>query len=78
LPDEEEYTKALSLSRLAYDLENLLSPMLAAALLAVMTFHWLFAGTALGFLASAALVGAAGLALAREAGRQDSFFQRAT
>jgi len=78
LPDEEEYTKALSLSRLAYDLENLLSPMLAAALLAVMTFHWLFAGTALGFLASAALVGAAGLALAREAGRQDSFFQRVT
>ncbi|EMB4355599.1 MFS transporter, partial [Pseudomonas aeruginosa] len=28
LPDEEDYTKALSLSRLAYDLESLISPML--------------------------------------------------
>lgn len=56
LPDEAEYTRALSLSRLAYDLENLVSPALAAALLTVIGFHWLFAGTALGFLASAALV----------------------
>jgi MFS family permease len=56
LPDEAGYTRALSLSRLAYDLESLASPMLAAALLAVVGFHWLFAGTALGFLASAALV----------------------
>ena len=30
LPDETQYTRALSLSRLAYDLENLLSPTLAA------------------------------------------------
>ena len=29
LPEEEEYTRALSLSRLAYDLESLLSPTLA-------------------------------------------------
>ncbi|WP_156456573.1 MFS transporter, partial [Blastomonas sp. CCH2-A2] len=43
LPDEEEYTNALSLSRLAYDLESLLSPILAAALLTVISFHWLFA-----------------------------------
>ena len=33
LPDEKEYTRALSLSRLAYDLESVVSPMLAAALL---------------------------------------------
>jgi len=33
LPDEREYTRALSLSRLAYDLESVISPMLAAALL---------------------------------------------
>lgn len=45
LPDEREYTRALSLSRLAYDLESLLSPMLAAALLAVISFHNLFVGT---------------------------------
>ena len=56
LPDEESYTEALSLSRIAYDLESLLSPMLAAALLTVIGFHWLFGGTAIGFLVSAALV----------------------
>lgn len=56
LPDEAEYTRALSLSRLAYDLESLLSPMLAALLLTVISFHTLFGGTVIGFLASAALV----------------------
>lgn len=56
LPDEERYTRALSLSRLAYDMESLVSPMLAAALLTVIGFHWLFGGTVVGFLASAALV----------------------
>lgn len=56
LPDEARYTRALSLSRLAYDMESLISPMLAAALLSVISFHWLFGGTVLGFLASAALV----------------------
>ena len=56
LPDEEDYTNALSLSRLAYDLESLLSPALAAALLTVMAFGMMFFGTALGFIASALLV----------------------
>jgi H+ antiporter protein len=56
LPDEEEYTRALSLSRLAYDLENLVSPTLAAVLVGLMGFHWLFGGTVVGFLVSAALV----------------------
>ncbi|MBV1886393.1 MAG: MFS transporter [Parvibaculaceae bacterium] len=56
LPEEQDYTKALSLSRLAYDLENLLSPMVAAALLAVVSFHVLFVGTAFSFLVSAVLV----------------------
>lgn len=56
LEDEEEYTRALSLSRLAYDLESLLSPAIAAALLTVVSFHGLFAGTAVGFAVSAALV----------------------
>jgi MFS family permease len=56
LPDERDYTRALSMSRLAYDLENLISPMLAAALLTVVSFSALFGGTVLGFLASAALV----------------------
>lgn len=56
LPEEAEYTKALSLSRLAYDLEALASPAIAAALLGVIGFHWLFGLNALGFLVSAALV----------------------
>ncbi|MFD3538099.1 MFS transporter [Streptomyces sp. NPDC058662] len=56
LPEERDYTRALSLSRLAHDLESLLSPALAAALLTVLPSAWLFAGTAAGFLASAALV----------------------
>ncbi|WP_026379096.1 MFS transporter [Afifella pfennigii] len=56
LADEKAYTEALSLSRLAYDLEALLSPLLAGLLLTVLSFHWLFVGNAIGFLISAALV----------------------
>lgn len=56
LPDEREYTRALSLSRLAYDLEALVSPMLAAALLTAISFNNLFIGTVIGFLGSATLV----------------------
>ncbi|MFS8201466.1 MFS transporter [Streptomyces sp. CWNU-52B] len=56
LPAERDYTHALSLSRLAYDLESLFSPALAAALLSVITYNWLFLGTVAGFVASGALV----------------------
>ncbi len=56
LTDEQDYTRALSLSRLAYDLESLLSPMLAAALLLAVSFDTLFWGTGAGFVASALLV----------------------
>ena len=56
LPDEAEYTRALSLSRLAYDLETLTSPALAGLLLLVVPFSGLFAGTALGFVLSTWLV----------------------
>ncbi|MGQ7378973.1 MFS transporter, partial [Streptococcus suis] len=50
LPEERDYTRALSLSRLAYDMESLTSPILAAGLLTVMSYHWLFSGTAIGFV----------------------------
>jgi hypothetical protein len=50
------YTRALSLSRLAYDLENLLSLTLAAAALVVLTYNALFAANALVFIVSALLV----------------------
>ncbi|MBF6439593.1 MFS transporter [Nocardia cyriacigeorgica] len=56
LPDERDYTKALSAAQLAATMETLLSPMLAAAALAVISFHWLFVGTAIGFVVSAVLV----------------------
>ena len=56
LPDEAQYTRALSLSRLAYDIENLLSPALAAAALVAMSYDALFGANALAFLISALLV----------------------
>ena len=56
LPDEARYTRALSLSRLAYDLENLLSPLLAAAALTVVSFSGLFVANAVAFGISALLV----------------------
>lgn len=56
LPEERDYTRALSLSRLAYDMESLTSPILAAGLLTIINFHWLFSGTAIGFVCSALLV----------------------
>ncbi len=65
LTDERDYTRALSLSRLAYDLESLLSPLLAAVALAVVTYDVLFVGTAVGFVASALLVVAAVLPASR-------------
>src|SRR3546814_11991767 len=37
-------------------MESLTSPILAAGLLTVINFHWLFSGTAIGFLCSALLV----------------------
>lgn len=56
LPDEGNYTRALSLSRLSYDIENLASPALAGLLLTVMSYNWLFLGTMAGFCASALLI----------------------
>ncbi|MDE1460876.1 MFS transporter [Spartinivicinus poritis] len=56
IKNKAQYTKALSLSRLAYDLENLLSPMAAAALITLMSFNMLFLLNTVAFLISAALV----------------------
>ncbi|KAF0253640.1 MFS transporter [Pseudomonas putida] len=77
LPDEREYTRALSLSRLAYDLESVISPMLAAALLTVVSFHSLFGGTVVGFLVSAAMVVSAVLPVAVR-GPKRSIYERTT
>jgi MFS family permease len=77
LPNEKDYTRALSLSRLAYDTESLVSPLLAAALLTVISFHNLFAGTVVGFLASAALVASVVLPAAMKSERR-GIFERTT
>jgi MFS family permease len=61
LPDEKDYTKALARSRLADELENVVSPMLAAALLTLMSFPGVFLTTVIGLLVSAALIVAAAL-----------------
>ena len=78
LTNEDDYTQALSLSRLVYDLEALVSPMLAAALLSTLSFHYLFVGTAIGFLASAALVVSVILPQARKTAAPATFRQRLT
>lgn len=59
LDDEKIYTKGLSYSRIAYDLENLASPVLAAAFLTVSSFNGLFVANSITFLLSAALITAA-------------------
>lgn len=54
--EDEEYTKALSLSRLSIDLENILGYMLAAFILIFYDYKSLFIGTSFGFVASAILI----------------------
>ena len=78
LPEEHDYTRALSLSRLAYDLENLLSPTLAAVLLTVIDFHWLFGGTVVGFLCSAAFVVSVSLPSPKPPERRAGIYERTT
>ena len=56
VPDDAQYTRALSASQLASTMESLLSPVLAAVALAVMSYHWLFGFTVIGFALSATLV----------------------
>lgn len=54
--EESNYTRALSASQVAYTMESLLSPVLAAVALSFITFGWLFLGTSIGFVVSALLV----------------------
>ena len=78
LPDEAQYTRALSLSRLAYDLENLLSPLLAAAALAVVSYHVLFVANAGAFAVSALLVLSVVLPKAEWQARETGVWQELT
>ncbi|MBT2519832.1 MFS transporter [Arthrobacter sp. ISL-28] len=56
LTDERDYTRALSLSRLAHDMEALVSPVIAALLLTLISYNNLFIGTVAGFLFSALMI----------------------
>jgi MFS family permease len=76
LTDETDYTMGLSLSRLAYDLETLVSPLLAAALLTLINFQWLFSGTVVGFLVSAALVLSITLPISLAAVRSGGIYEK--
>ncbi len=55
-PDESRYTRALAYSRLAYEMERVLSPALAGLALLLVTYHSLFLLNALSFVVSALLL----------------------
>lgn len=65
LTDEARYTRALSLSRLAYDLEKLLSPIATAGALMLVSYDGLFLANGAAFLLSAGLVLSVALPQAR-------------
>jgi MFS family permease len=69
LPAPKDYTAALSASQFAVAMENMLSPLVAAAALTVVAFETLFVATAVGFLGAAALVAAATVPVARRSDR---------
>jgi MFS family permease len=77
LPEEGDYTRALSLSRLAVEMENVFSPLLAGLLLTVLAADSLFFGTVAGFLVSAVLVRSASVHAMRPA-KQRPFTDRLT
>ena len=54
--DETDYTKALSLFRIAQDMENILSYALATLLLLLLNYNLLFVGTFIGYFVSALLI----------------------
>ncbi|QUM77540.1 MFS transporter [Moritella sp. 24] len=54
--NQNQYIKALSLSRLAFDLEQIVSPILTALFLTTMSFRYLFVLDAATFIISAILI----------------------
>lgn len=71
--EETQYQKALSYSRLAYDLEQLLSPALAALLLTLVSFNGLFVLDAISFILSAVLISFAVIPPVQQSERPDRF-----
>lgn len=56
LPDKDQYVRALSYSRMAYDLEQIISPLLTAMLLLLIGFRDLFILDACTFVLSGVLI----------------------
>lgn len=77
LPEEETYTKALSYSRIAYTLESILSPVIAAAVLRVVPSNFLFYCAALAFVGSVAALLATRFPVATMLARKGPFLRRA-
>ncbi|SMC47111.1 MFS transporter [Primorskyibacter flagellatus] len=77
LPEEETYTRALAWSRIAYTLEAVLSPVIAAAVLNLVTGEALFVAAALAFLGSVVALLMAKFPARGEAARKGPFLKRA-
>ena len=56
LEDDEQYGKALAYSRIAYDLENILSPTLAGIALLFISYTGLFVFNSVAFVISAVII----------------------
>ncbi|TYC51302.1 MFS transporter [Rhodobacterales bacterium] len=56
LPEKDAYSEALALSRIAYTLESIVTPILVGAALAFMNPQYLFVLAALGFVGSAVFI----------------------
>jgi MFS family permease len=78
VPNERAYTRALSMSRLAYDLENLLSPLFAGLALLVMTYTGLFIANSVAFLISAVLIVVTTVPLGERAARIGGLWHQIT
>lgn len=77
LPEKETYSEALALSRIAYTLESILTPVLVGAALVFMSTHYLFVLAALGFIGSALCILLARVAGDVRSSAQDPFLKRA-
>ncbi len=75
ITNERSYTRALSMSRLAYDLESLLSPTLAGIALLFMTYTGLFVSNSVAFLISAALIALTALPRGQRVARLGNVWQ---
>jgi len=76
IKEEKAYTKALSYSRLAYDLEQLLSPSFAALLLSFISFNFLFILDSFTFIISSILIIFTTIPFVKEVKTEERFLDR--